>query len=541
MYAEHGALVHSFCRRSLDPARAADATQDVFLAAWRSRDRYRPDAGTLAGWLVGIARFKVIDILRADGRQPRLVADPQVGEAVFGRSGEEGGGKGGGPADAQPSRRRLHGRCALGAGAGPPPWHHRCARRQGRGTPRPRLSPPRRRCQALAEGRRDGPCHPRGQCRGRGRAARRLPHRVDGQLPRPFRQVLLRRRVREPYGRNARALFRPRGGQCASDVRGGAHRRAVHRARCRALPDSRPCHRRCRDPRRAGRDRKGAGGQWRLAGLAPDRPPSGSRPRRHPALRPARGNGEHSAALGARRGGCDGDDAAAARGRSQPLGLSVPVAARRRRAPRPVFGLGCVDAEPLPDHRDGAHAPSTAVGGRRSHLPSGTADRARCRRRRLHAERSAGGVAARNRIAWSGPGGRLHRAGPRHLRGARGRDRRDPGSADRGRRTDGARGGTGPSPGKRGAIRRRLACRTERERLPRNRHKPPEIAAKLGQVGQLFSLGQARGCLVQGDASCKPLAPSPHWCADPARRSYAPSRQVPWTPETTVAIRSCPG
>ena len=68
VYAEHRALVHSFCRRSLDAGRAADATQDVFLAAWRSRDRYRPDAGTLAGWLLGIARFKVIDVLRAEGR-----------------------------------------------------------------------------------------------------------------------------------------------------------------------------------------------------------------------------------------------------------------------------------------------------------------------------------------------------------------------------------------------------------------------------------------------------------------------------------------
>lgn len=75
-YVEHGAIVYSFCRRSLDPARAADATQDVFLAAWRSRARYRPDAGTLGGWLLGIARFKVIDILRADGRQPELVPFP---------------------------------------------------------------------------------------------------------------------------------------------------------------------------------------------------------------------------------------------------------------------------------------------------------------------------------------------------------------------------------------------------------------------------------------------------------------------------------
>jgi len=88
VYAEHGALVHSFCRRSLDPARAADATQDVFLAAWRSRERYRPEAGTLGGWLLGIARFKVIDILRADGRQPTLVDEDAGGVAPFDRAVE---------------------------------------------------------------------------------------------------------------------------------------------------------------------------------------------------------------------------------------------------------------------------------------------------------------------------------------------------------------------------------------------------------------------------------------------------------------------
>jgi RNA polymerase sigma-70 factor (ECF subfamily) len=69
-YDAHGQLVFSFCRRSLGPERAADATQDVFLAAWRSRERYRPEAGTLAGWLLGIARYKVIDVMRSDGRAP---------------------------------------------------------------------------------------------------------------------------------------------------------------------------------------------------------------------------------------------------------------------------------------------------------------------------------------------------------------------------------------------------------------------------------------------------------------------------------------
>ncbi len=66
-------MVHTYCRRSLGPHRAADVTQEVFLAAWRSRERYRPEAGSLAGWIMGIARFKVIDQLRAEYRSPRPV------------------------------------------------------------------------------------------------------------------------------------------------------------------------------------------------------------------------------------------------------------------------------------------------------------------------------------------------------------------------------------------------------------------------------------------------------------------------------------
>ncbi len=82
-YDVHGRLVFSFCRRSLSPERAADATQEVFLAAWRSRERYQPDRGSLAGWLLGIARFKVIDAMRADGRAP-VPRDPSIGSDTLG-------------------------------------------------------------------------------------------------------------------------------------------------------------------------------------------------------------------------------------------------------------------------------------------------------------------------------------------------------------------------------------------------------------------------------------------------------------------------
>ncbi|NNE72454.1 MAG: sigma-70 family RNA polymerase sigma factor [Acidimicrobiales bacterium] len=69
-YDEHGSLIFTFCRRSVGTDHAADLTQEVFLAAWRARDSYSPERGSLGGWLVGIAKNKVIDHFRRQGRRP---------------------------------------------------------------------------------------------------------------------------------------------------------------------------------------------------------------------------------------------------------------------------------------------------------------------------------------------------------------------------------------------------------------------------------------------------------------------------------------
>jgi RNA polymerase sigma-70 factor (ECF subfamily) len=87
VYDETSRLVYSYCRRSLGNDAAADVTQEVYVAAWRSRERYRPESGTLTGWLMGIARFKTIDALRASGRRPRTDSD---GEPEDMGSPEEG-------------------------------------------------------------------------------------------------------------------------------------------------------------------------------------------------------------------------------------------------------------------------------------------------------------------------------------------------------------------------------------------------------------------------------------------------------------------
>ncbi len=69
-YDEVGSLVYSFCVRTVGAELAADVTQEVFISAWRSRERFDPDRGSLTAWLMGIAKFRCVDALRSQGRRP---------------------------------------------------------------------------------------------------------------------------------------------------------------------------------------------------------------------------------------------------------------------------------------------------------------------------------------------------------------------------------------------------------------------------------------------------------------------------------------
>ena len=72
LYRSHYRRVHGLCRQLLGRSGSADdATQEVFMRAYRAFDRYDPGQ-PFAGWILSIANHYCIDVVRRRAKETRL-------------------------------------------------------------------------------------------------------------------------------------------------------------------------------------------------------------------------------------------------------------------------------------------------------------------------------------------------------------------------------------------------------------------------------------------------------------------------------------
>ncbi len=67
LYDRYARPAYGLARRITgDPAFAEEVVQEVFLAVWRQPERFRPDRGGFAGWLLAAVHHKAVDAVRRE-------------------------------------------------------------------------------------------------------------------------------------------------------------------------------------------------------------------------------------------------------------------------------------------------------------------------------------------------------------------------------------------------------------------------------------------------------------------------------------------
>ncbi len=82
LYDRWGSRLYGIALRiTRQPSTAADALHDAFLQIWQQAHRFDPDRGSPEAWMVGMVRYRALDIVRRQAREmPGYEPDEQEDE-----------------------------------------------------------------------------------------------------------------------------------------------------------------------------------------------------------------------------------------------------------------------------------------------------------------------------------------------------------------------------------------------------------------------------------------------------------------------------
>lgn len=81
LYARHARAAMAVARRMIADGAAEDVVQEAFVMLWRHAHRYDPGRGTVRSWLLGIVRYRALDVLRGDVSRRRALIPVLVEDA----------------------------------------------------------------------------------------------------------------------------------------------------------------------------------------------------------------------------------------------------------------------------------------------------------------------------------------------------------------------------------------------------------------------------------------------------------------------------
>jgi RNA polymerase sigma-70 factor (ECF subfamily) len=89
LFSHFGPRIEAYLRRlGAQPAQAEDLAQDVMMTVWQRAVQFDQERAPVGAWIFAIARNRLIDVQRRNGREKVVLDQPSVADVIEGKAEE---------------------------------------------------------------------------------------------------------------------------------------------------------------------------------------------------------------------------------------------------------------------------------------------------------------------------------------------------------------------------------------------------------------------------------------------------------------------